>query len=449
MKENDSLLKKILKSFTKQEGLDDLLTMSEHCNGYKRENAVRRLGMLGNPVAIPKLIARVNDWVPQVRNAARESLEKLLKNENAEAFIYSLPYLYHLKNCGRDDHKILIEKITNFLLKPENNSYIKSAIKNDDPNIARIAIKLCIENPLIDKHELVSECLSHSDVIVRIIASNLLNNFTGEILESFLRKAIQDQFMPIRREAFQIYLKSFPAQGLNLAKNFLFDKHISIREIAIKNLLKTEINVEKILSNTLSSADQNALKTRCAILGLAYLDAKQSVPIIINFATHRVPSIKKATLQALAKLISEESRSYLLEGVKDEYLSVAKESAYLLNKLNMNLSVDELLAITEITHYPHTLIVCISASRKINKWDRLIFILSLYKLSILKNSANAKILDKELSHWDLIFNCSSQQPSQTQVERLNYEYNQFKLLFSEGRFRSLLDFTMKGYGIYV
>lgn len=56
MEENEGLLRKILKSFSRQEGLEELLVMSEHWNGYKRENALRRLGMLGNPLAIPKLL---------------------------------------------------------------------------------------------------------------------------------------------------------------------------------------------------------------------------------------------------------------------------------------------------------------------------------------------------------------------------------------------------------
>ncbi len=67
MEENDGLLMRILKSFTKQEGLNDLLAMSRYWNDHKRENAVRRLGRLANPIAIPKLIVRANDWVPQVR----------------------------------------------------------------------------------------------------------------------------------------------------------------------------------------------------------------------------------------------------------------------------------------------------------------------------------------------------------------------------------------------
>ena len=327
MEINNNLKNKILECFPSQEGLDDLLIMSEHWDGYKRENAVRRLGVLGNPVAIPSLIVRANDWVPQVRSAARGSLEKLLNNENAEAFIVSLPELYHLQNCARDNHNELISKVINFLLKPENNICIKLAIKNSDPYIARLAVKLCIENSLIDKQELVSDSLSHSDVIVRDIAADLLSTFTGETLELFLQKAINDPFMPIRREAFQIYLRQLPEQGIDIAHNFLFDRHASIREIAIISLLKNEIDVEEKLTKTLSSANQSALRIRCAILGLADIGAKQLAPTIINFSRNFLPSIRKASVQALAKLLGEDAKSYLLDGLKDPSPGVAKESA--------------------------------------------------------------------------------------------------------------------------
>ena len=63
MDEKKNLLSKLGSALLAQPGLEDLLMLSSHSSGYKRENAVRRLGMLGNPVAIPYLIERANDWV--------------------------------------------------------------------------------------------------------------------------------------------------------------------------------------------------------------------------------------------------------------------------------------------------------------------------------------------------------------------------------------------------
>ena len=243
-------------------------------------------------------------------------------------------------------------------------------------------------------------------------------------------------------------MRVLPKRGLEIANRFLFDRHRSIRDIAIKHLAKNEIDVERILVNILSSTDQSALKIRCAILGLADIGAKQWVPLIENFINHSLPSIRKASLQVLAKLIDEGAKSYLLGGLKDESASVAKESARLANILNIPLSVDELLGVVKKTNYQHTLIVCMSCARKINKWDRLIFLLSLSRLLVVDDSASKEILDDELSKWDHDFNRSSTQPSITQIERLSKEYSHCKPLFTAKRLR-LLEFTLRGCGINV
>ena len=137
MEEKNNILDRLLKFLTKQDdlnvsskqgeldyapkkgGLDDLLLMSEHGDGYVRENAVRQLGMLGNPISVQKLMVRLNDWVPQVRNAAREALFTLMIADNAKAFAVNLPRLYHLRTCGRDKHDKFIGDVIEFLLKVE------------------------------------------------------------------------------------------------------------------------------------------------------------------------------------------------------------------------------------------------------------------------------------------------------------------------------------------
>ena len=446
MGEKENLLNKILKAYSGQEGLDDLLALSEHWNGFKRENAVRRLGMLGNPVAIPKLIVRANDWVPQVRLAATESLEKLLKHENARAFVLSLPDLHHLRSCRRDDHDNLISNVTNFLLQPDNVHHVILATKNDDPYIARIAVRLCIENSLINRQKLVSNCLSHGDVVVRNIATDLLREFSGETLEHFLQETIQDPYMPIRREAFQIYLRVSPEKGLEIANRFLFDRHVSIRDIAIKQLLNKEVDVEKILMNVLSSNVHSALKIRCAILGLADIGSMQSVSVVKKLSGNSLPSIRKASLQALVKLTGEDAKSFLLYGLKDRSPNVAKESSRLLNKLKIKLSTNELLGIVEKADYRHTLKVCLYCARKINKWERLIFLLGLFRLLMPKDSTNLELLDKELVNWDVDFNLSSSQPSGTQTGLITVEYSKNRHLLNEKR-RKSLEFTIKCFGI--
>lgn len=447
MDENAGLLKRILTSFGRQEGLDDLLAMSEHHDGYKRENAVRRLGVLGNPVAIPYLLVRENDWVPQVRNAAREALQRLLKSENAHAFILSLPALHHLQRCGRADHDGLIASVNQFFLQPENVTHIRAAVRNDNPYIARIAVRFCMENSLTDKPTLVSECLSHRDVVVRSLASNLLRDLTGEVLESMLQKAIRDPFMPVRREAFQIYLRSFPETGRRIARQMLFDRHSSIREIAIAQLVKSGLDVERIFSDVLSSSGRSPLELRCAILGAATLRAQSLIPSIRRFSSHRLPSLRKASLQAMARLAEEEVRPYLLAGMTDESPSVAKESMSLLSKATRKPTLSELVGVLGDASVGHTLEVCLGSARTLNKWDRLIFILGLCK-RLSDGRVTLERLDSELKRWDREFNRSSSQPTNEQRANIKELYQRYCQALSEARRRSL-EFTIRGFGVPV
>ena len=419
----------------------EFLEMSKHCNGYRREKAVQKLGVIGDPLTIPILIIAVNDWVFQVRKAAREALLKMCSAENIEVFILNLPNIYHLKECNRDKHERFISSIVNYLLQDENIQYVKKAIHHNNRYVARIAVQLCIENSLIEKQELIIKCLEYKDVIIKNLMVNYLHEFSGDTLELLLEKSMQNSFMPIRREAFQIYLRVMPKKGLKIANNFLFDKNPSIREIAIYNLSKNGIKVEEILLNIIKSNKADTLKIKSAILGLAYLNIKKAIPQIEQLCNALFPSIRKVSLQALSKLIDYESKPFLIQGINDQSPRVAKESARLLNKLKIQLSADELFDIINKSHYKHTIKVALLSSKVANKWEKLIFLIGCSWFFIQNKTAIPNILQSELINWNSNFNRSNSQPSLLQKQRILTEYNQCKQEF-KNRGWLFLEFTI-------
>jgi HEAT repeat protein len=165
-----------LTTFEEKEGVEDLIIMSSHWDGYQRENAVRRLGKLGEPVAITVLIIRVNDWVPQVRSAAREALNKLMTDENAHAFLMCLPAISHLQHCGRNSHKALIDGVEAFLLKQSNVELVIDAIANADFKVARLCCDLVCQNNLLLTGAFIQKCFQSPDVLVRLYGAKLLRD---------------------------------------------------------------------------------------------------------------------------------------------------------------------------------------------------------------------------------------------------------------------------------
>ena len=106
--EEKTFLSKLGSRLFAHPGFENLVALSTSANGFRREDAVRRLGMLGDPRAIPCLIVRANDWVPQVRTAAFDALIRMLKSGNGDAFVTSLPQILHLQSCSRGDHTELL-----------------------------------------------------------------------------------------------------------------------------------------------------------------------------------------------------------------------------------------------------------------------------------------------------------------------------------------------------
>src|SRR5687767_13043143 len=129
-----------------QPGFDDLLAMAYSPNGFRRENAVRRLGMLGNPLAIPCLVVRANDWVPQVRAAAVDAITRMLKSGNGMAFVTYLPQILHLEHCRRGDHTELLQSVHAFLLRQENRDALLDGLASTDSRVARIVTRLLVRN---------------------------------------------------------------------------------------------------------------------------------------------------------------------------------------------------------------------------------------------------------------------------------------------------------------
>ncbi|WP_027710162.1 HEAT repeat domain-containing protein [Zooshikella ganghwensis] len=442
MDQNKTLLQRLLKGFRKQEGLDDLLRMTEHSNGYKRENAVTRLGVLGNPLAIPSLIVRANDWVPQVRIASKKAITLLQKPENVRAFIVSLPDLYHLQNCGRDNHDDLISSVEDYITTVDGGEFMLYELNNEDLRVARCAFLVLLKKKLLPICDLAEKGINHPDVIVRLKSSHYIRGLDLEQQRKVLRIAILDKFMPIRREAFQIYLQDKPS--LEFVTKFLNDRHISIREIAIKYLLSNGFDVVNELIFNLSSSSAHVLK--CSVWGLDYLRHTDATDKIIPLTKSIYPSVRKQAMVCMISLKGETYFDQITEYLADSSPSVCKEAVRLIAKNGIKLSSEDLFRILSGSEYSHTGRACLTLLRRINKWEALMFLMRLLGSPENDYGITKVRLEESLSIWDREFNKSHSQPSIRQLDALSELYQETQVQLEKKGYRSIL-FTLNTLGM--
>jgi HEAT repeat protein len=403
----------------RQENIDELLKSANSWNGFERERAVKQLGVIGDISALPLFIKRANDWVPQVRTAAYKALESLLVERNASVFIEMLPNIYHLENCQRDEHRNLIEAIELFLLRTENQTKLIDGCTNLNPLVARRCLKLSIEHQLLHPHQIVLRCIKNPDVVVRSFAANLCKLLTDNELQEFIEFGLKDPFMPVRREIFLLYLSRFPNNSVSLLENFAFDRHSSVREIAVKQLVDIRANVRNLYLQELSKNKGKPSRLRSALLGLSEINATDTLTIntISKYYLSSSPSLRKASLQALVRLNPEEAEQYLMVGLRDVSSSIVRQSARLMKKARIRLSESELMDLY-LTNTSEVMMSCVlSLNRFRNKWDRIVFLLWIARSS---NSVDSlPRVETEIKKWIHGYNHSFVTLSRSQSEILN------------------------------
>jgi len=443
MDEKKSLLSKLGSALVAQPGLDDLLVLSSHASGFKRENAVRRLGMLGNPIAIPYLIERVNDWVPQVRAAARDALSRFLIADHAAAWVASLPAVMHLQTCGRDDHSGLLRTVEEFLLRDENSPQLVTALHSQDIEVARLAIRLLVDRRQAMATKVVAAGLVHTDVVVRSTVVDLLRGLEAAEFAAAVATALRDPYMPVRREAFQQLLSRDAAAGLRVARDMLFDAAASIREIAVRRLLHAGEPVEQIYSHALMGDKDRVAVVACVLWSWAYLNNHARSEQVRQLLGARFPAVRRAALQTIAKLLRNCARSDVVAALADESPAVSKEAARLTTRMDDKPGAEELVSIARASARSHVAVACCRVARYAGKWEWLKVILKVY--GAVDAPVTREMFASEIDAWEHHFNRSSAQPDKDSVSDIVAALSVCEPKLSADQTK-LLKFTLRSYG---
>lgn len=350
-----------------QKSIKALIKDSTHWDGYKREEAVFKIGELGNVQGLPALLERANDWVWQVRKAAYQAIKKLLKTDNAKAFIDHLGAVYHLRNCYRQDHADLVDIIEKYLAK-NHVSWIIQSIDHHDPMVARSCYDIAVSYELLSQEKLLSIGLKHRDVVVKIRSSRLLQLSSSKDL---IALALTSSFVPIRMRAIRLLL-----QQCEPAEQFvpdLFDQSASIRHIVVRFLVDHDIDVEKIYADALVS--EKPQKIRCAIWGLGYLQKVEYEESIRPFLYSESASLRQQALDTLSQLVGLGIKAEIIAALSDPSKRVAYEALKALREHGIQLPANELLEIYRHGEVGQTKKVCLAYTRYMNKWASYQFLL--------------------------------------------------------------------------
>jgi len=298
--------------------------LSFQSSGYTREAAVRLLSASYDGVELPFLLIRVNDWVEQVRDVARQAISDRIRPDYAAHFLRCLPLLEKISFQLRQDSRQLIDSITDCIGSDAARPSLLLAIAQGDQITRRLAFRFLVRRPHINLISDLKGMAKSRDPMIRWgAARELRQRLEGADLRTLLLELADDRFMPVRREALYGYVeKKLPEAGEVLRKALL-DRHRSMREIARFHLSKTERL--DLLSYYQAKIGVEKERPRCAaILGVGEVGKSQDAADLAPLLRDPSPRVKQAAIRAIGHLDAAAFLGELSALLDDERAGIAR-----------------------------------------------------------------------------------------------------------------------------
>jgi hypothetical protein len=321
-------------------GLDDawaaLGVTTFHQSGYVREAAVRALGAAAGDegLELPFLLLRLNDWVPEVRRAARAALASRVHVRYADAMWRALPLVERLREQRRADHGGVIRWIELLLVDPDTRPALVRALGAPDRWVRRHAARLALARADVDPAD-VERALGDEDDVVRSIAFGERARLDEGARRAAVLRAVDDPSAMLRRRA----LEALAAEdGIDVATRRhalearLADRQRWLRELA-RALLQALVPAFDAAARyrELSATTRAARPLIGALAGLADSGGEDDVLAVAPFLADPRAKVRGAAVAAAATLDAE-SVTFLVDALVDPSRRVARAAARLLSR---------------------------------------------------------------------------------------------------------------------
>jgi HEAT repeat protein len=290
--------------------------LSFNKNGYLREKAVAALAKFPGPDALPFIICRTGDWVPEVRKKALDVLETKFIYDNANAFIKLLPLIDHLALSSRATAS-LEAKVCDLYRSEPGVQLLLSALKTERKNIrvliCRILDKIAHDIPEDILNTVTNDC----DPAVRLWLTRWEERIRSfnPIKASQLRKSlINDKSAKIRNIIILASLTSEDDDVYIYLYKSLFDNSSGIRDIARFYIKKNKtLDFASLYRKRLT---EKGTTLQIAIAGLGETGISSDYDLILPLVSGSSRQ-KREALKALVKLDPSRARQELLRALAD------------------------------------------------------------------------------------------------------------------------------------
>jgi HEAT repeat protein len=394
---------------------DVLGLLSFHPNGHVREEAVKRLALLGDRSELPYLLLRLNDWVPAVREAARRPVLDRMRDDYVAAFLHNFSLVDRVLRARRTDGSFLVEPLTRILETAAGQAAMLALIASGSRARTRAAVRFVMDRVPSLLRGVAAAGVTATDPVIRmwmtpVIASSL----PPEQALPILQRLATDSTPAVRREAVRALAQAFPREAQHYLERAALDTSPSVRETSRFLLRERQIDFVAVYRTALeTAATTRALAT--AIAGLAEVGAASDAGRASPYLSHPSPSVRRAAVKCVMRLAGEGFAERVTPMLHDPAPAVSAAVRDALRQHAQTLVRSQLAGIFTAASSGHTRANVVPLFAALSKWQSVTCLLD---AAASPDEKVAGLARRYLHDWNRRYNRRQAQPSARELEAL-------------------------------
>ncbi|HEX7809096.1 MAG TPA: hypothetical protein VF608_10230, partial [Thermoanaerobaculia bacterium] len=177
-----------------------MAVLSFHPSGYVRERVVRQLAKLHDGSEVRYLLLRLNDWVPQVREVARNAVNARLRGDSVTAFTRNFALVARIIAAERVDVSGVLDRVARVLGTDAGRAAMRNTIESSTLRTARAFARFVIERVPDGLPVIVRAGAESRDLVIRAwVAASAMRAVPHEEALPLLQRLSADSSPAVRR----------------------------------------------------------------------------------------------------------------------------------------------------------------------------------------------------------------------------------------------------------
>ncbi|MDM0042649.1 hypothetical protein QTH89_08585 [Variovorax sp. J22G21] len=293
---------------------EELEGIASFHDGFQREAAVREMARRGDPRAISPLLARIGDWVPQVRLAAQQALAMFLRDELVHAWVHALTQVMAVYRVRRTSLDALVAEIERYFLRPGNLEVLLEGASGSGPEVKRWVARLQFKRPLDEQalFQLLRQCVFDEDAEVALEALRNADRLPAVLRHHVRGAACASRFPRVRLAAMRADLEAPLASTASLVRCLCLDRSAVVRAAAVAASKDDQPLLKAQALAVLASPSDDARRTDAALHVLQLLRAPETAAWCRHLCASPSSTLRRRAFVGLLAMAAPGERDALL-----------------------------------------------------------------------------------------------------------------------------------------